>query len=264
MNQTNTRKVVAVCGKGGVGKTAFSALLARVMMQAGVKPLLLVDADPVGGLISGIGESINGTLAGVKEKFISEVMALGRDGADEAAGNLNYFLLQALTERDDYSLLAMGHTTKKGCFCSANTLLRQALGQIIDSFAGVIIDAEAGIEQINREVTKVVDHVFVIADASERSYNTLLAISDLVQAGHISVVMNRISKQDLDFHHLGSKSGNKWEQFPVAGIIPEDETLRDFDILGKSLWQLPDQSPAVVSVHKIFQEFSRINQSIHP
>ena len=95
-------------------------------------PLLLVDADPVGGLTSAIGETTAGTLASVKEKFIQETRERGKEGAAEAAENLNYFILNALVERKGYSLLAMGHTMKKkGCFCSAkNTLLRSALDQI--------------------------------------------------------------------------------------------------------------------------------------
>ena len=59
--------IIAVCGKGGVGKTVFSALLARALAAAGVQPLLLVDADPVGGLTSAIGERAVETLSGVRE-----------------------------------------------------------------------------------------------------------------------------------------------------------------------------------------------------
>ena len=47
------RPIVAICGKGGVGKTAVCALLSRAMIDAGVRPLLLVDADPVSGLTQG-------------------------------------------------------------------------------------------------------------------------------------------------------------------------------------------------------------------
>jgi len=63
---------MAVCGKGGVGKTVFSALFSRVLIEQGLTPLLLVDADPVGGLTSAIGEKAVNTLAGVRDRFIGE------------------------------------------------------------------------------------------------------------------------------------------------------------------------------------------------
>jgi len=243
----SSRAVFAVCGKGGVGKTVFATLLARAMMDAGIKPLLLVDADPVGGLTTAIGEEAQYTLASVKEQFIREVTEKGRDGAKEAAENLSYFIFRALKERANYSLLAMGHTTKKGCFCSANTLLRQSLAEIIDAFAGVIIDAEAGIEQINREVTTLVNQVFVIVDASRRSFDTLKSIASLVDSSRISVVVNRVMEDEV--YSLP-------EGFTYAGSIPEDAILKQYDRDGISLWQLPDKNPVVLSVKKIIHQYN--------
>lgn len=245
--------LISVCGKGGVGKTVFSALLSKVMMEAGIKPLLLVDADPVGGLTSAIGENIVGTLAAVKEQFIREVMAQGRDGAAEAAENLNYFILRALVEHDSYSLLAMGHTTKKGCFCSANTLLRQALAAVIDPFSGVIIDAEAGIEQINREVTRDVNKVFVVVDASKRSIDTLHAIAGMVDPAMVSVIINRASPSELSSLISGDGKLLLPGNLHFAGTIPEDETLKRYDRQGISIWQLPFDNPALQAVRNILR-----------
>jgi len=244
MNVTNQKfkPIISVCGKGGVGKTAFSALLAEVFLREALTPLLLVDADPVGGLISAIGEKTAGTLAAVKEKFIQETRERGKEGAAEAAENLSYFILKALIERKGYSLLAMGHTTKKGCFCSANTLLRSALDEIIHAYSAVIIDAEAGIEQINREVTHHVNQVFVVIDASRRSLDTLKSIADMVDPTLISVVVNRYREGDPLIIPDG---------FIPYGTIPEDETLRQYDRQGIPLWNLPADNAALHAVRKI-------------
>jgi len=242
--------IISVCGKGGVGKTVFSALLGRILIENGLSPLLMVDADPVGGLVSAIGEKAVKTLSGVRDMFISETRNGGKLSAKEAADHLDYFILNALVERKDFSMLAMGRTTEKGCFCSANKLLRQAMDKIISAYAGVLIDAEAGIEQINRDVTSQVNRVFVIIDASQRSIDTLNAIAGMVDPSQITIIANRITTEDL----LNLPTGIK-----VAGVIPANETVRQFDREGRSLWQLPDDNEAFMAVKNIMKSINLSN-----
>jgi len=236
------KPIISVCGKGGVGKTVFSALLGRVIVENGLKPLLLVDADPVGGLVSAIGEKAVKTLSGVRDMFIEETRKGGRVSSRQIADQLDYFILNALVEHHDYSFLAMGHTNEKGCFCSANKLLRSAMDEIISAFAFVLIDAEAGIEQINRHVTCNVNRIIVVLDASQRSVDTLNAISNMVDSSIITVVANRV---------LPDKLLNITKNIEIAGVIPENETLKQFDRDGRSLWKLPSDNEALMAVRKI-------------
>ena len=240
--------VLAVCGKGGVGKTVFSALLARVWMESGVAPILLIDADPVGGLTSAIGEDAVRTLAGVRDQFIRTARLGVKTELAKAAGQLDYLVLQALVEHDRYSLLAMGHNLEKGCFCPANDLLRSAIGALVPAFAGVLIDAEAGIEQINRDVTQRVTQVVVVVDASQRSLDTLLIISKMILPSRIAVVANRVSAAVK--LHLP-------EGVTLLGRIPENEELRQFDREGRPLWSLPPENEALEAVRKIAGALAR-------
>ncbi|MEI6900973.1 MAG: AAA family ATPase [Bacteroidota bacterium] len=241
---TTLKPIISVCGKGGVGKTVFSALLGRVLVEQGLKPLLLIDADPVGGLVSAIGEKSVKTLSGVRDQLINEARRGGKVSAAEAADQLDYFILNALVEHPDFSLLAMGRTTEKGCFCSANKLLRRAMDEIISAYSCVLIDAEAGVEQINRDVTSQVNRVFVIIDASQRSIDTLNAIEGMVDPSQITVIANRITPEDLL---------NLPPEIKVAGLIPANETLRQFDREGRSLWQLPNDNEALLAVKNIMK-----------
>jgi len=234
--------VIAVCGKGGVGKTAFSALLSRVLIDSGVSPLLLVDADPVGGLTSAIGERAVETLAGVRDHFIAEARRGGKSGAADAAQLLEYSLLKALVERKGYALLAMGHNGEKGCFCPANKLLRSAIEGLVPSFAAVVIDAEAGIEQINRDVTERVTRVVAVVDASQRSLDTLRMIVEMVGPSRVGVVANRFSAAET----LSLPDGAT-----LLGQVPEDVALRHFDREGWPLWQLPEGNPALEAVRHV-------------
>ena len=238
------RPVIAVCGKGGVGKTVVSALLGRVLLAAGARPRLLVDADPVCGLVSAIGERAVRTIGAVRQQVIAS--ARGADDAERAklADEVDYLVFEALAERDGYALLAMGRKLEKGCFCPVNSLLRSAIDLIIEPFAAVVIDAEAGVEQINREVTRRMSHLIVVTDGSRRSADTLALITEMVDPTPVSAVINRAragAAEALD------------SAVPVAGIVPEDDTLRQFDREGRSLWELPAASPALVAVAALAQ-----------
>ena len=112
---------------------------------------------------------MNGTLAGVRHDLIRSAREAGDSERMRLAEQLDYLLLEALTERQGYALLAMGHSTEKGCFCPANTLLRGAMDLIAEPFAAVLIDAEAGLEQIQRQVTRRVSRIVVLTDGSLRS-----------------------------------------------------------------------------------------------
>lgn len=238
------KAVLAVCGKGGVGKTACSALLGRVLLKAGVRPLLLVDADPVGGLASAIGERAVRTIADVRQRLIAS--ARSADEAEKArmAVDLDYLVMEALLERDGFSLFAIGHSHEKGCYCPVNTLLRQAIDLIVEPFAAVIIDAEAGIEQINRQVTERVSRILVVTDGSTRSADTLQVIAGMVGKARIGVVANRCAEEVVGPQVLPAG-------VEFLGSIPEDETLRDFDRRGRPLWELPEENPAVEASRRI-------------
>jgi len=236
------KKIIAVCGKGGVGKTAFSALLARTLLDAGTKPLLLIDADPAGGLVSAVGERVPGTLAGVRETLIAAARRGGDAEKVRLAQQLDYLVMEALLERPAYSVLAMGRPREKGCFCPANTLLREAIDLVAGPFAAAIIDAEAGIEQIQREVTRRVDRVIAVTDGSRRSVGVLSTIAEMVGAGRVAAVANRVPGEAAE------RESELPKGVEILGAIPEDPELRAFDREGLPLWELPPENAAVEAV----------------
>ena len=229
------KPVIAVCGKGGVGKTVLCALLARAFIALELKPLLLVDADPAGGLCGAVGDTPENTLAQVRESLVDQARGAGDNEKKQIADSLDYLVQQALLERADYSMLAMGRTRDKGCFCPANTLLRQAINVIAEPFAAVLIDAEAGLEQIARRVTRDVSLVIAVADGSQRSLDTLAQIHGMLDGAPMAAVFNRAGAQD------------RWPLpagVSLLGAIPEDAQLRDFDRAARPLWELPESNPA--------------------
>jgi CO dehydrogenase maturation factor len=233
---TNSKPIVGICGKGGAGKTACCALLSRALLEAGVRPLLLIDADPVGGLASAIGERTEKTIGSVREHLIASARAGGAEQKARVAIDLDYLVLETLREREGYSFLAMGHNREKGCYCPVNTLLRQAIGLVVDPFAAVLIDAEAGIEQINRQVTQHVSRIVVVMDGSARSAEILQMVTAIARDVAVSVVFNRYTNGPA--RPLPASTH-------LLGTIPEDDMLRRFDREGRPLWELPSDNPAV-------------------
>lgn len=239
------KPILAVCGKGGVGKTVFSALLGRAFLEGGIKPLLLIDADPAGGLASAIGEHTIKTLAGVRQDLILAARGAGNAEKMRLAQQLDYLVMEALLERPGFALLAMGHSKEGGCYCPANKLLRDSIDIVADSFSVVLIDAEAGLEQINRRVTRRVNRVITIIDGSMRSVEVMGFISEMVGSDQVFAVGNRMSNEDSISLPKGIE---------LLGMIPEDESVRQFDREGRSLWDLPPGDVAFFAVKMIAQK----------
>lgn len=231
-------EVIAICGKGGVGKTALTALLARAALEKGLAPVLLVDADPVGGLGPAVGERPATTLGAIRERVVARARAAGGDEAarGQLALDLDGLVAEALVARERYGLIAMGRSERPGCYCKVNALLRDVLESILGGYALVLIDAEAGVEQLNRQVTRGVSQLVVLLDSSARSLGALELILELRPSGaRLSPVLCRVSPDAAPALPDG---------LVLAGVIPEDPALRELDRQGRPLWELSRESPA--------------------
>jgi len=238
-------KVLAVLGKGGAGKTVFSALAARALKDMDAGPLLLIDADPTGGLSFAVGADTGRSMGQVREALIRKA---GRTDPDELARRVDWMALEALQELDGFSLLSMGRTEGRGCFCSVNKLLREAIGTLIKGYAIVVLDAEAGIEQVNRQVIRRVDFPVVVTDGSVRGFNAAR------QVGELLVRYGFGSGGGLVLNRADGPAANTPEGLSFLGTVPGDEQVQKFDMEGRSLMGLPDDSPALRAVRGIVEQ----------
>ncbi len=246
-------RVIAVCGKGGVGKTAFSALVLGAMVRSGVfGRILVVDADPALGLGLALGVPVGKTIGFVREEILRTAGSKDLQLEAELAGKLDYLIAESLTEADGYAFMAMGHSDSLGCYCSVNDLLRDAIQVLIADFDTVLIDGEAGLEQINRQVVAGIDRLIVLSDGSCRGMNTVNLIYDiakrehLVEAERIGVVFNRVLAGIDEAQPLP-------KEMSLLGIVPLDPVVARCDAQGIPLDRLSPDTPAAHSVWHIVE-----------
>ena len=251
--------VIAVAGKGGTGKTLVSALLIRYLIDGGRGPVLAIDADPSTNLDLTLGTSVDETVGDIREDTSQQVSSGAFAPGISKPDYLELRVNQALVEDDGYDLLAMGRPEGPGCYCAANNMLRQSIDRLSKSYKYVVIDNEAGLEHLSRRTTENVDLLLIVSDPTIRGLTTAERVSQLIhelktQVGHIRLIVNRVPRgQDGEpvlAPHLKEFIEDK--QLRLAGVIPMDPLVAQYDSEGRPLIQLPQDSPARRAVETTF------------
>jgi CO dehydrogenase maturation factor len=144
-------RLIAVAGKGGVGKTTVAALLVMRLLQRECRPVLVVDADPNNCLDAALGVNVVKTVGGVREdarKFTYDGIVRGMD----KKRFLELRIAESLVESDDFDLIAMGRSEGPGCYCYANNVLKAVLKAMVSRYPYVVLDNEAGLENLSRRI----------------------------------------------------------------------------------------------------------------
>ncbi len=232
------KAVIAVAGKGGVGKTSISAtIVAQLVHDHPEARVLAIDADPVVGLETSLGVKVRCTVDDIR-KEISEAGKGDKEKkrAIELLGESRYRLLDAMVENEGFAFLAIGRPEASGCYCSVNAYLREIISAWADSFDYVVIDGEAGVEQVNRRVMEKVTHLLLVSDASKKGLKVISTVrkvaEELTMYEKCGAILNRINDPALETY-LDT------EGIPVLAYIPDDPVLAQADIQGRSVMELP-------------------------
>jgi len=252
------KKIVAVCGKGGSGKTALVALMTKYLLENYKHRLLVIDADPTMNLSSVLGLSPNKTVNDIREQIIKEARKAGKTEKNNLARSLDYMLFEALIEADRFSFLGMGRPESLGCYCPVNDFLKSGIETLAENYDVVIIDGEAGVEQINRQVMKGVDTVVIVSDISNRGLQTAAIIKNVITSHKkifkyqkLGLVLNRVSGQEEQLQPYIVKTG-----LDLLGFVPEDPLVAKFDLEGRPLLELPCESEAYRATSGVWAHIS--------
>lgn len=240
---------IALAGKGGVGKTTIAGLLIKYMIKKGKSPILAVDADSNYNLNEVLGLEVTDTLGNAREDMKKGDVPQGMTKDIFISMRLE----EAVIETEDYDLVVMGQPEGTGCYCAANTLLINCLDSLSDNYPYIVMDNEAGMEHISRMTTKNVDVLIIVADASRRGLQAAFRINKLAAELNIGVIKSYLILNQVK-NSVPDKMMKAIEEsgIELAGIVPEDEEIYEYDSNGKPTMQIPEENNAVKAAFEIF------------
>ena len=248
----NKAKIITVAGKGGVGKTSISASIVRLLVEKYPdKRILAIDADPAVGLSVALGVDVKLTLDDIRMSIVDSVENGDTKEALELLSEARFRIFDALVEMPGFAFLAIGRPESSGCYCKVNSYLKEVIGILANSFDYVVIDGEAGIEQIQRRVMEKVTHLLLITDQSKKGEQVLETIKgvadELISYDKIGVIVNRMTNPELK--DLVNVTGVE-----VLAYIPADSGFAANDIKGRSVLELPADSVMLKGVKEALQK----------
>ncbi len=236
---------IAVAGKGGVGKTTICGMLIDRLSKKKEGPILVVDADANSNLNEVLGIEVETTLGAIREEMAqAELKGTIPPGITKQEYAETRFS-EALAEEDDFDMLVMGRTQGKGCYCYVNGVLQSQMNKYVPNYRYVVIDNEAGLEHVSRGTLPHVDTMLLVSDCSRRGIQAVARIAEMVgdlelKPGVMKLIVNRAPGGVLN---AGVQEEIEKHGLQLAGVLPQDEQVFEYDCEGKPTSKLPEDSP---------------------
>jgi len=254
--------IIVSTGRGGTGKSTFVALASRYLAP----PLLLLDIDPDQSLADMLGVDLDAvkikTDIGrkVKIKTVSDITGdiEEEDAFTELGGGPPTVKIPLLLEwytqyrSERFDLISLGPRWTIGDYRSANFLFEFVIPSIGENYANIIVDSPAGLEHLNRKVIPNIDDLFLLLDPAMKSIKHVARVRKITKEvgtsyKHLYLVGN-YEFDDAAEQRL-KRTGETY-----LGRIDYDANVKECNLKGESLLNLPDSSPACLSVKKILAE----------
>jgi len=246
-------RIIAVSGKGGVGKTTICALIIKQLIENDKTPVLAIDADPNSCLDAALGVTTEKTVGSVREQVREEVQK-GLSGISKQ-DMLRLNIAESLVESDGFDMIAMGRPEGPGCYCYANNVLKSVIAEISGQYPYVVLDNEAGLENLSRRIVQKVDVLIMISDPSNAGLNTLNRLHALAQEMEIKydkliIVVNRV-RGELPPKAEQIKADTNADEV-IA--LPDDAEIAAFAEQGRCLFEMTKENKTVNIIDRFIQK----------
>ena len=244
---------IAVAGKGGTGKTTVASLIIAHLLSKKNGSILAVDADPNSTLNEALGIELSQTLGDVVADLLKNRDELPT-GIDKQRF-IEYRFQMCLVEEKGYDLIAMGRPEGPDCYCYVNNMLRDIMDRFGSNYNFIVMDNEAGMEHLSRQTTQNVESLLIISDESVIGIRTADRIHKMIiglklKIRDVYLVINRAQEVLPD----AVVAEIEKTDMKLLGTIPIDKNIIEFALAGKSIFSLPDDSPAKLAVNKLLSQ----------
>jgi len=238
---------VCFAGKGGVGKTTSLVLFLKyaISKHPNLKKLV-IDADPDANIADLVGKNIefHDTIGG-------KVTEIGRKIARKEIPShlserslIEEEVLRDIFNMGDFDLLVQGRSEGEGCYCSINSILKNLLRVLSETYDLIVIDSPAGLEFFARKTSTNVDDLVIVSDMSKMGFHTVQRIIEIknevsLDFKKIWILGNRFNEKskELFVNRIKEILENNAE---LLGFFSYNDEIQKFNLSNKSLIDLPD------------------------
>jgi len=229
-----------------VGKTTIAGLLVTRLIARGCKPVLAIDADPNTCLDTALNVKVKKTIGGIREEA-REIAGKGMASGISKQELLELKIAECMVEENGFDLIAMGRPEGPGCYCYANNVLKTVIQEISSNYPYVVLDNEAGLENLSRRIVQKLDVLIMVADPSKNGMETVKRLHQLTEEMEIRydklvIIVNRLRKEALNEQALEVK---RLIGADLILGIPDDTVLAECAENGESLQALDDNHQVV-------------------
>ncbi|MFO7797354.1 MAG: AAA family ATPase [Promethearchaeati archaeon] len=253
------KKIVAFSGKGGVGKTTTLALFLKYLLEKNSREILVIDSDPDANIGDVIGKEIkfDQTLASkmnqMKEKIRNREIPLEMPKNQIIEGEV----FETLIEMDKFDIMEMGRQEGEGCYCFINNVLKNVIDTISENYEITLIDSPAGLEHFSRKTGRDVTDLIIVTDPSKMGIHTMKRIVELtyevnLKFQNIWVIGNRFPESLKEALKKEVESLSE-DNVKLLGFIPDGSAIGEYNFLGKSLLEMPEDDPTYQQAKQIFE-----------
>ncbi|MDR0198517.1 MAG: AAA family ATPase [Methanomassiliicoccaceae archaeon] len=239
--------IIALAGKGGVGKSSISSQLILKLSKKGL--VLAVDADPNTNLPDKLGMRAEGTIGEIRNRVVKDPDIIPR-----GVSKHEYIAMEvrkAMHEHDNIDLLVMGRPEGEGCYCFMNNVLRECFAGMIRNYGFTVVDNEAGMEHLSRKILPRADILLLVSDPTRIGIRTASRLSSVasevgMEIGRKVLIINNLPG-DLPDELANEAKANGFDDI-VA--IKHDPHVYSAGLDGSAL-RLPDDSELSKGVSSI-------------